>query len=192
MTHDPRIDDLPANSACPPCRASGGSGGARRGAAFAALALVFLLAGCKGEKPRPAHEPGTVDMRLGTRSFRLYVAATEGARQYGLMNRDSLDADRGMIFVFPAEHEVAFYMKNTFIPLDILYVNAAGQVVSVQQMKPQERDPSTGNYRTFPSGAPAKYAIELNEGAAAAAGVKVGDVLEIPPGAREAQDPRYR
>jgi uncharacterized membrane protein (UPF0127 family) len=70
-------------------------------------------------------------------------------------------------------------MKNTRIPLDILYLDAGGQVVSIHQMKPYDTRTETRSAR------PAKYAIELNVGRAAAVGVKPGDVLEIPASARE-------
>jgi uncharacterized membrane protein (UPF0127 family) len=80
-----------------------------------------------------------------------------------------------MIFVFPREAELGFYMKNTRIPLDIVYVNAAGRVVSVKQMKPYDT-------KTTPSDGDAQYAIELNEGAAQKAGVKAGMTLQMPEG----------
>ena len=117
-------------------------------------------------------------MRIGRETFTLEVADEERERQRGLMYRQSMPQDRGMLFVFASEGPLGFWMKDTYIPLDILYVNAGGRVVSIRQMHPQD-------VRSVPSGGPAKYAIEVNQGAAARAGVNVGDVLEIPPGARE-------
>ena len=96
---------------------------------------------------------------------------------YGLMNRESMPSDRGMIFVFGDEQNLEFYMKNTLIPLDIVYLDRVGKVVSVAQMKPMDES-------AIPSGWPAKYAIELNEGTAAKVGVKAGDVIRIPAEAR--------
>jgi uncharacterized membrane protein (UPF0127 family) len=69
-------------------------------------------------------------------------------------------------------------MKNTRIPLDILYLDEHGKVVSIHQMKPYDRS-------GVPSDGLAKYAIELNVGRASEVGAKVGDVLEIPANARE-------
>ena len=86
-----------------------------------------------------------------------------------------------MLFVFPDEDYRSFWMRNTLIPLDIVYLDAGGNVVSIKQMKPMDE---TG----VPSDFPAKYAIEMNQGAAAKAGVKVGDVLNIPANARESLD----
>ena len=115
----------------------------------------------------------TVQMQIGRKMFTLEVADTFASRQYGLMHRDSMPSNHGMIFVFAREEPLAFWMKNTRIPLDIIYLDAAGQVVSIRQMKPHD-------LRTVPSGGPAQYVIELNEGAAAAVGVKAGDKLAIP------------
>lgn len=126
-----------------------------------------------------APDAGTVEMRIGHRTFQLEVAATESAREYGLMNRPSMAPDHGMIFVFAGEEPREFWMKNTLIPLDIVYLDASGKVVSIKHGTPKQEQP------TVPSDAPMKYAVELNAGAAAAAGLKVGDQLTVPPEARE-------
>ena len=142
-------------------------------------AALFAPA-CERDRSRrtaEAAEAGTVRMQIGNQPFTLEVAATPKAQQLGLMHRESMPADRGMIFVFPDERPLSFWMKNTLIPLDIVYLDKDGKVVSVRQMKALDES-------SVPSGAPAMYAIELNQGAAARAGVKEGDTLEIPAGAR--------
>jgi uncharacterized membrane protein (UPF0127 family) len=78
-----------------------------------------------------------------------------------------------MLFVFPDEIAREFWMKNTRIPLDILFLDGNGKVVSSKSMKPYDLN-------TTPSDGPAKYAIEVNHGAAASSGVAVGDRLNIP------------
>jgi uncharacterized membrane protein (UPF0127 family) len=123
-------------------------------------------------------------MTIGQKTFTLEVADTEETRERGLMFRQSMPADHGMIFVFEEERPLNFWMKNTAIPLDIIFVSAGGKVVSIHQMKPYDTS-------TTSSDGPAKYAIELNQGAAKGAGVNVGDKLVIPPTAREA-GPRQR
>lgn len=140
-------------------------------------ALVESPAGCQG-KAAGEGELRAVEMKIGQRDFTLEVADTPAARQRGLMHRKSMPEDRGMIFVFPGEAVRDFWMRNTHIPLDIIFVNAERKVVSIEQMKPYDE-------RGASSGKPAKYAIELNKGMAEKAGVKVGDVVEIPAGARE-------
>ena len=98
------------------------------------------------------------------------------------MKRESMPADRGMIFVFRTQQPLTFWMKDTLIPLDILYLNAQGKVVSIHRMLPNDKD-AFGEYVTTPSDAPSKYAIELNAGQAAASGVKAGDQIDLPPAA---------
>jgi uncharacterized membrane protein (UPF0127 family) len=85
-----------------------------------------------------------------------------------------MPAGHGMLFVFPDETVRSFWMKNTYLPLDIIYADAAGRVVSVKPMNPL-------NLEGVSSEKPAKYAIELNRGAAASTGVAVGDVIAVPP-----------
>ena len=118
-------------------------------------------------------------MKIGSKTFTLEIANDTLEREKGLMRRDSMPTDHGMIFVFPDEQRLGFYMKNTRIPLDIVFLNANGVVVSVKQMRPYD-------VSTTYADAPAKWAIELNQGQAAEAGVKVGDSLTIPESARNA------
>ncbi len=136
------------------------------------LILLPLLAGGCG-----AHGPAgglpNVQMQIGSRTFELEVAATEQEENKGLMQRDSMPDDHGMIFIMPEEKTVQFWMKNTRFNLDILFVDHDGTVVSIHQMKAYDESLTS-------SDEPAKYAIELNAGAAASAGVKAGDKLQLP------------
>src|SRR5688500_17973630 len=90
---------------------------------FAAIVTMFLFepAGCRR---KPASDLATIRMKLGNETFTLEVADTEAARQYGLMHRDSMPSDHGMLFVFPVEQRLGFWMKNTRIPLDIIFVES--------------------------------------------------------------------
>ena len=119
-----------------------------------------------------------VTVRIGDRDFTLEVADTDPARQKGLMQRDSMPADHGMLFVFPDEQPRSFWMKNTRFPLDIIFLDASGRVDSVKQMRAYDLS-------STPSDGPAKYAIELNLGKAAEAGVKKDQVITIPTDVRE-------
>jgi uncharacterized membrane protein (UPF0127 family) len=136
-----------------------------------------LLAGCDDRPPTTGPQPqsglATVQMKIGSRDFTLEVADSDQSRETGLMYRDSMADDHGMIFVFPDEQIRQFYMANTHIPLDIAFLDAGGTVVSVKSMLPLD-------LRITSSDRPAKYAIEMNAGAAAAIGLKVGDRLVIP------------
>ena len=88
------------------------------------------------------------------------------------MNRDTMPQERGMIFIFPDEQPRAFWMKNTLIPLDILFLDSDGRVVSIGYMEPH-----TGRAQ---SDHPARYAIELNAGQAEAAQIQPGDTIPLP------------
>jgi uncharacterized membrane protein (UPF0127 family) len=149
---------------------------ARHSSKIALLLPLLLLIGC--QEKRVSSLP-TVTMQLGSKTFTLEVAKTIPSRETGLMRRDSMPVDRGMIFVFARAEPLGFYMRNTRIPLDIVYVDADGKVISIKQMKPYDES-------TTPSDGPAKWAIELNEGVAAQAGIKVGDKLQIPQSASSA------
>lgn len=137
------------------------------------LVVCWLAVGCD-------HSPNmlpTAQMKIGGKTFDIEIAATESQQETGLMKRDSMPDDHGMIFVFPNERERGFWMKNTRIPLDILFLDSSGKIVSIHQMIPYDE-------RLTPSDFPARYAIELNKGAAESAGVKVGDRITIPPEAK--------
>jgi len=134
------------------------------------VALLFE-AGC-GSSTSPGGLPVT-PMQIGTKTYQLEIAADDTSREHGLMERDSMDADHGMIFVFPDCREQSFWMHHTRFPLDIVFADDRAKVVSTHSMKAYDES------STFSNGA-AKYAIELNVGEAAACGVKPGDTLQIP------------
>ncbi len=144
----------------------------------AALALAAgMPIGCdRGGTPTGAVGAAlpTVTIRLGSREFVCEVAATEQSRERGLMHRKSMPQHHGMIFVFERAQDLSFWMRNTEIPLDIVFVNEAGRVLNIESMKPFDEWT-----RTTSLGA-AKYAIELNAGAASTAGVQPGEVIAIP------------
>jgi uncharacterized protein len=142
-------------------------------AALVALTVALIGAGCREPANNPNVLSDTVRMRIGDETFTLEIADSKEEQQRGLMARESMPDYHGMIFVFPGETEHSFWMKDTLIPLDIIFIDAWGRVVSVKGMVPRDLTPVR-------SDGPAMYAIELNSGAAARARVKPGDTLEIP------------
>ena len=144
--------------------------------ALTVIALLAFSGACRTSPPPPTLR--TTRMTLGGKQLTLEVADNDDTREYGLMKRDSMPADHGMIFVFPDERSRSFWMKNTRFPLDIIYISAAGKVVSVHSMRAYDLTPIS-------SAAPAKYDIELNEGNATTLGVHAGDQLSIPNDARD-------
>jgi uncharacterized protein len=109
---------------------------------------------------------------FGTDTVRAEVARTPEQRERGLMYRESLEHGRGMLFVFPDVQIRSFWMKNTFIPLDIAYLDANLRIVDIQAMEPLDED-------TYPSARPAMFALEVPLGWFAQAGVAVGDEAHV-------------
>lgn len=138
---------------------------------------LLLLPGCDRQSAAPASGLAIVDMKLGSRSYALEIAAKSMDRNKGLMYRDSMPADHGMIFIFAKPADQSFWMHNTRIPLDIVYLDERGKVVSIHRMEPYVEQGTM-------SKAPAMYAVELNAGEARKAGVKEGDTLQVPERAR--------
>jgi len=115
-------------------------------------------------------------VELNHERFSVELADTDEKRTLGLMFRDSMPDDHGMLFIFPGETRLSFWMKNTRIPLDIFYFDSKLKLVSVSENTPPCR---TRNCPSYPSDGAAKYVLELNAGKAAELGVKPGDVLEL-------------
>ena len=101
------------------------------------------------------------------------LATTPEARSCGLSLRDSLPANRGMLFVYAEPEILTFWMKNTRMPLSIAFIDTAGRIVSIQKMNPF---PLTTVYA---SPVPALYALEVNQGWFEENGVGIGDVFEF-------------
>ncbi len=151
------------------------------GWSFSALLVLASLIGCDSSASAPSTAPAalrTTTMQIGSQNFTLEVADTDSNREFGLMKRDSMPGDHGMIFVFSSDQPRGFWMKNTRIPLDIIFVRSDGTVVSIHTMRAYDLTPTN-------SKGAARYAIELNAGAATQAGVKPGDKLHIPEDARD-------
>lgn len=109
---------------------------------------------------------------LGQR-FRLEAARTDQELARGLMDRTELADDAAMLFVFEQQIMAAFWMKNTLIPLDILFLDDNGVVVDVQTMVP-EPGVVDSDLRRYRSAGPARYALEMNAGLAEALGIAPG------------------
>lgn len=135
------------------------------------LAAALACSACAAE---PAVPPGTPSVTLRGHAFSVEVAATPAEQEQGLMNRTSMPADHGMLFVFPDAAPVTFWMKNTLIPLDMLFFNTAHRLVTMKtNVPPCKADPC----REYPSGVPVRYVLELNAGTAAKLGIHKGDVI---------------
>ena len=118
----------------------------------------------------------TEQIELAHHHFTVEIANTDAERERGLMFRVHMAADHGMLFVFPDEQPRYFWMKNTLIPLDIIFFDAHKRLINVSADTPRcKADPCP----TYASSAPAKYVLELNAGMAAKLGLKAGDKFTI-------------
>jgi len=148
------------------------------------VALAVVLAGCgdggsinRSYVPPP---PYTATLQFDTGSGvrpLLYVEVADSAeeRAQGLMRRESLPEDTGMLFVWPEDTESGFWMKDTLVPLSIAFVDAGGTIVDIQDMAPLDE---TLHY----SASPYRYAIEAGQGWFAENGIAVGDRVVLPRG----------
>jgi len=115
-------------------------------------------------------------VELKGKTFTIEIAEDEASRQHGLMDRTKMDDDHGMLFIFQDDAPRGFWMKNTKIPLDMIFLDADRKIVSVTHgAEPcvTERCPA------YMSGAPARYVLELNAGQAAKLGLTSGDELIV-------------
>ena len=115
-----------------------------------------------------------VDTKTGKHHFEVEIAKDEASREKGLMFRKYLPPDRGMLFEFDTEEPLEFWMKNTPLSLDIIFIDHAGVVKSIAA----NAEPLSET--TIPSGAPADAALELLGGEAAKIGLQPGDQVEHP------------
>jgi uncharacterized membrane protein (UPF0127 family) len=122
--------------------------------------------------PRSTLQIATPDARL--HPFNVWVADTNERRARGLMFVRQLDENAGMLFIYPASQSIAMWMKNTFIPLDMLFVAADGRVAKVvEHTKPQSLE-------TIESGQPVLAVIELNAGTASKLHIRAGALVMHP------------
>ena len=120
-------------------------------------------------KPEAPLEALTIDTAKGRVDLMVEIADDEAERQRGLMYRTSLAPDRGMLFHFPDAAPRAFWMKNTYIPLDIIYIGPGGRIISIAAMtEPFNESP-------VPSKGAASGVLEIYGGRAAELGIEVGD-----------------
>lgn len=171
------------------------------------LLVVFLAASCGGQEetgnpessgdevtaPRSAEEADLPDRistggipqpRLETEEFVIEgsgeevqveaeIAESIPETSRGLMAREELGENEGMLFVFGSAQQQTFIMENTLLPLSIAYIDPDGRIVNILQMEPLSEE-------TYPSGEPAQYALEMNQGFFEQNGIEIGDEVNIP------------
>lgn len=152
-------------------------GSRRFGLAVAATLLFASVAGALADGwpmmlPTNA-TPLTVETRDGAKDFAIEVADDAEERRRGLMYRQSMGGDHGMLFVFPEGRRLGFWMKDTPMPLDLLFIAGDGELRAIEHGKPFSTD-------TISPDVTARFVLELKAGTAQKAGIEVGDRFSHP------------
>lgn len=115
--------------------------------------------------------PLTIRSASSVHSFTVEVARTADQQRHGMMFRTSIAPDRGMLFPYDPPQAIAFWMRNTLIPLDIIFIRADGTIARISTAVPQTDTP-------VPSGEPVAAVLEIAGGRAAELGIREGDRAE--------------
>jgi uncharacterized membrane protein (UPF0127 family) len=136
---------------------------------FAVLAVAFVA---------PAYAAGEAALEIvtktGVRAFTVELATNDAERERGLMYRKELPEGRGMLFDFQHDRPVAFWMRNTYIPLDMIFIRGDGRILSIAENTQPLSD------GLIPSGGPVRAVLEVIGGTARKLGIAPGDRVESP------------
>lgn len=147
-----------------------------RASTLSALCLVLMSSLLPAVKTAAAGKTLYRDVVISGHHFRVEIADNEADRERGLMFRTRLAADHGMLFIYPDARIRNFWMKNTLIPLDILFFDADKRLINISANTPPCK---TADCPTYASSAPAKYVLELNAGTAAHVHIAPRAMLKI-------------
>ena len=144
------------------------------------LFLVFVIA-CGGNQGPSSGKSQTAQKKAASLpqitidgiSLSVEIVQDPEARQLGLMNREELPENQGMLFVFEVPQILSFWMRNTFIPLDIAFISETGEIVDIQRMEPLDESVN------YISAKRALYALEVNAGWFAKNNIAVGGQVKF-------------
>ena len=136
---------------------------------FKYLGLIIVLMVSCTNKEAP------VTLIMNGHKLEIEVANTDEERAKGLMYRDAMDSNHGMIFIFDKEQKVSFWMKNTKIPLSIAYIDKKGTIQDLFDMNPYSLEPIESTRSSI------LYALEVNRGYFKRMNIHVGDILDLTP-----------
>ncbi|MBM4015285.1 MAG: DUF192 domain-containing protein [Planctomycetes bacterium] len=145
---------------------------------FALVAAALPLAGCEHSyAPYESRDHGRV-LELGGKKVVVEIADKMATRRQGLMGRQSLPADHGMLFAYPSPRILGFWMRNTPLPLSIAFIeelpDGTGRIVNLHDMEPFVESPP------YASDKPVRLALEMEQGWFARHGIKAGDTFPLP------------
>ncbi len=149
------------------------------------MLAVVMVVSCSDEAVEDAQDNApvvnkstfpTTSMTIAGQKFVVELAITRSAREFGLMYRDSLASDRGMLFVFSRPIVRNFHMNNCLIDIDILFISETGTIEAIYTMKAPKAGQAS---RRYSSRKKVKYALELKAGVIKQLGLKVGETIDI-------------
>jgi len=138
------------------------------------------LAQAPAQAPAPAQSPAQVQDTLeivsasGVHAFTVELATNDAERERGLMYRRELPEGHGMLFDFKRDQPVSFWMHNTYVSLDMMFIRGDGRIARIEENAQPESD------RLIPSGVPVRAVLEVIAGTAHALGIKAGDRVISP------------
>jgi uncharacterized membrane protein (UPF0127 family) len=143
------------------------------------LLFTLPLVSCAGKKsatdaPNPVLKTAAIE--VGSAQVLAEIARTESERERGLMFRKSLGDGKGMLFIFDKDDRLAFWMKNTLIPLSLAYIASDGTIRQIVDLEPESLAPVQSERSV-------RYALEMPKGWFDRAGVGVGDLVRVAGGA---------
>ena len=123
------------------------------------IALLFatLLAGSISQTALAQQKLQTIPLNVGIHLIKAELAASDPARQQGLMFRQSMGPNEGMVFVFEEPAKICMWMKNTYLPLSVAFLDAEGRIINIEDMQPHTT-------QSHCAAKPARYALEMNQG----------------------------
>jgi len=137
-----------------------------------ALLAMVIACWCHSSMARAPVTTGlpTISLKVGNQSIQAEVAATDESRQRGLMFREKMARNEGMLFVFPQIAYHAMWMRNTPLPLAVAFMDDLGKILSIHEMQPFTE-------QSHQAAGPARFALEMNSGWFSANRIFVGDII---------------
>ena len=142
--------------------------------------LFKILLFCSVTATAGATDKVIVFLNISGHSLTAEVAHTPMSRAKGLMHRDSLDENSGMLFVFPRPRRLDFVMRRCRVPIDLVFLDPGGRVVATHAMTVEPPQTAENQLRRYTSGYPAQFAIELQGGTLAQLNLTTGMKVQLP------------
>lgn len=118
--------------------------------------------------------PNIITLKIKDQNYQIELAKTTAQQRIGLSNRTSLCPNCGMLFTFGFETQLPFWMKNTLIPLDMIWLDKTGKIVDIKNAT------ETNSQKIYQNKSPAKYVLELNLNDSQKLGLQIGDIISLP------------